>query len=106
MDAMEARKKAFAIKIMIGPEDELDSKNEKIQKELGEEDSAPFLPEVDEEKEGHEQMEEALAGMAGKPGSLREGVRMEMMKKKGLSNKEQNSSIHKTLSQGEKTLCH
>ena len=84
MEAFNNRKKAFAVKILIGPEDALDSQNQKIQKELSEEDSAPFLPEVDEEKD-QEQMEEGLSGMSGKPGSLREGVRMNMMKKKGLS---------------------
>lgn len=84
MDALSNRKKALAVKIIIGPDDELDSNNQKIQKELSEEDSAPFLPEVDEEKD-QEQMEEGLSGMSGKPGSLREGVRMDMMKKKGLS---------------------
>jgi hypothetical protein len=97
MDAMAHRKNALAIKIMIMPDE---SKDQKIQKDLQEEDVAPFLPEVDEEKgenamgsndpnemqeAAENPMEEHLLGMHGKPGSLREKVKAMVMKKKGLS---------------------
>ncbi len=91
---LDNRKKAFAIKILVGPEDELD-KTDGVQKVLSEEDSAPMLPEVDEDKAMEEELmggdEENIAKkVAGdkKPLSLREGVRMGMLRKKGLNKEE------------------
>jgi len=91
VNPLENRKKHFAVKILIGPEDEL----AKAQDELRDEDVAPALAEVDAPEKADPEMASELMGGAEretqqdlddgeKPRSLKDAVRMNIMKKKDL----------------------
>ncbi len=85
MNAFDLRKGKLAIKISVEPDD-----GEKVDKELEEEGLAPHLKEVDGKKPeqpidmlGEDEMDPEM-----EPRTLRDRVKLEMLKKKGL-NKEQ-----------------
>ncbi len=87
------KRKALAIKILVGPEGEVEDKTERAQDELREEDQAPILEEVDKEPGKEEDLSDEVMGgdeqemtkkiaSGGKPNGLIDAVRMQIMKKK------------------------